>query len=504
MSFIPPSGNVKFYHIAEDIYNQYKSNGSSLETNAIYLIYNTDNDKYKLAVGYNIVSGDSVIIENSGGSIINSSSNAVSGKAVLEAINATAEVVKCMTEADYNNAIASDNMATVGKLIYLADDMAQNYRLTFKLSSAKLYDLIIETNDEYNASSTDFASHLTIADALKTIFEKGVSQDGMTENQKLYANDSGLYYRTSTGLQNLLTPSVSFSELEEVKNSNYPSILDTLLKSNARDFLLPANGETYLTDSDTKVVISAEKRIQDLESKTSNYLLNNTSNEQSISSNLTFSPNTKLTVDNINDVIQFTKENESINKIQITNVSVECPSLKVNGSIEASSASIGNIAASNISTPSLTLNNAAITSIPEGIESDNQSGSNVPGIDYRLKIGSNIVLTKEDLTATNGLIAEQLTTLNTNLTTEINTKSQALSQSIGNEVTRAKKAEATNASAINNFLFIGNALPTENTENIKLWIDTSASTNGVIKYRTIKEENGVQTEKWIAVNAVWG
>ena len=209
-------------------------------------------------------------------------------------------------------------------------------------------------------------------------------------------------------------------------------------------------------------------------------------------------------MDNINDVIQFTKENESINKIQITNVSVECPSLKVNGSIEASSASIGNIAASNISTPSLTLNNAAITSIPEGIESDNQSGSNVPGIDYRLKIGSNIVLTKEDLTATNGLIAEQLTTLNTNLTTEINTKSQALSQSIGNEVTRAKKAEATNASAINNFLFIGNALPTENTENIKLWIDTSASTNGVIKYRTIKEENGVQTEKWIAVNAVWG
>lgn len=503
MSFIPPSGNVKFYHIAEDIYNQYKSNGSSLETNAIYLIYNTDNDKYKLAVGYNIVSGDSVIIENSGGSIINSSSNAVSGKAVLEAINATAEVVKCMTEADYNNAIASDNMATVGKLIYLADDMAQNYRLTFKLSSAKLYDLIIETNDEYNASSTDFASHLTIADALKTIFEKGVSQDGMTENQKLYANDSGLYYRTSTGLQNLLTPSVSFSELEEVKNLNYPSILDTLLKSNARDFLLPANGETYLTDSNTKV-ISAEKRIQDLENQTVNYLLNNTSNDQNISSNLTFSSGKILTVDNINNVIQFTKENESINNIQITNVSVECPSLKVNGSIEASSASIGNITASNISAPSLTLNNAAVTSILEGTETTEQSGSSVTGVSYRLKIGDNIVLTKDDLTATNGLIAEQLTTLNTNLTNEITSMSQALSGQIGSEVARAKEAETKNASAINNFLFIGDALPTENAENIKLWIDTGVSTNGVIKYRTIKEENGVQTEEWIAVNAVWG
>ena len=176
----------------------------------------------------------------------------------------------------------------------------------------------------------------------------------------------------------------------------------------------------------------------------------------------------------------------------------------------------------------LTLNNVGLSTVVEGTE-DGKSGVEVTNVNNRLKIADDIVLTKKDIDESNGLIKTQLTSLQGNIDTlqqnleqaDVNLGSaisgeaarasaaeQANTAAIEAEVTRAqaaeeaeakraKAAEEANTALINGFLFVGPALPGD-ISAIKLWIDTSVTTNGVIKYYDATSGN------WIAVNAVWG
>ena len=147
----------------------------------------------------------------------------------------------------------------------------------------------------------------------------------------------------------------------------------------------------------------------------------------------------------------------------------------------------------------LTLNNVGLSTVVEG-EGAEESGVKVTNVDNRLKIANDIVLTKKDIDESNGLIKTQLTSLQGNIETLQQTLEQAdtnLGSAISGEVARAKNAEEANTALINGFLFIGPSLPND-ISAIKLWIDTSVTTNGVIKYYDATSGN------WIAVNAVWG
>lgn len=141
----------------------------------------------------------------------------------------------------------------------------------------------------------------------------------------------------------------------------------------------------------------------------------------------------------------------------------------------------------------------------------------VTNINNRLYVNNNMLLTYNDLNETNGLINIKLSSLQSNLETvsaayqladsnlssaisseasRASSKETELANAISTEASRASAAEQANTTLINNFLYIGGTQPTDAA--VKLWVDTSVSTNGVIKYQDA--ESGA----WIAVNAVWG
>lgn len=141
----------------------------------------------------------------------------------------------------------------------------------------------------------------------------------------------------------------------------------------------------------------------------------------------------------------------------------------------------------------------------------------VTTINNRLYIDDNMLLTYNDLNETNGLINIKLNSLQSNLdtvsaayqladsnlssaisseTSRASSKETELASAISAETSRASAAEEANTALISNFLYIGDTQPTNAA--VKLWVDTSVSTNGVIKYQD------AESSAWIAVNAVWG
>lgn len=190
-------------------------------------------------------------------------------------------------------------------------------------------------------------------------------------------------------------------------------------------------------------------------------------------------------------------------------VSVGIGGLTVEGALKANdtftvasilTAESGVIMNSTLSVAStLTLNNVGLSTVVEG-EGAEESGVKVNNVANRLKIADDIVLTNKDINESNGLIKTQLTSLQGNINTLQQNLEQAdtnLGSALSNEITRAQTAENKNTALINGFLFVGPALPGD-ISAIKLWIDTSVTENGVIKYY----DEASQT--WIAVNAVWG
>lgn len=121
-----------------------------------------------------------------------------------------------------------------------------------------------------------------------------------------------------------------------------------------------------------------------------------------------------------------------------------------------------------------------ISAITEGT-AENQSGSAVTGVTARLTYAGQQVLTKADLTATNGLIKS--------ITDGISTTVSTLNTTVTNNKT------ATDAMIVIANAGTNGAAPAAVTANTKIWIDT-AEGNGVIK---IKNGSGV----WTPVSSVW-
>ena len=121
-----------------------------------------------------------------------------------------------------------------------------------------------------------------------------------------------------------------------------------------------------------------------------------------------------------------------------------------------------------------------ISAVAEGA-AGNQSGSTVTGVTARLTYAGQQVLTKADLTATNGLIKS--------ITDGISTTVSTLNTTVTNNKT------ATDAMIVIANAGTNGAAPAAVTANTKIWIDT-AEGNGVIK---IKTTGGT----WVPVSSVW-
>lgn len=114
---------------------------------------------------------------------------------------------------------------------------------------------------------------------------------------------------------------------------------------------------------------------------------------------------------------------------------------------------------------SMSFMSGTLSSIAEGEET---SGQAVANVSKRLTYAGQQLLTKADLTETNGLINAQLTTINTHI---------------------------TNNKAISDEMIIISDSEDSVTSNTKVWIDTSLG-NGVVKILNADNE-------WTAISAVW-
>lgn len=120
----------------------------------------------------------------------------------------------------------------------------------------------------------------------------------------------------------------------------------------------------------------------------------------------------------------------------------------------------------NFTTPNaMSFMSGTLSSIAEGEET---SGQAVTNVSKRLTYAGQQLLTKADLTETNGLINAQLTTINTYI---------------------------TNNKAISDEMIIISDSEDGVTSNTKVWIDTSLG-NGVVKILNADNE-------WTAISAVW-
>ena len=556
---ILPSGQLLFNTINKNLYTQ-KKNSSELNNNAIYFIYDDNTQDCQIAIGENIVSGEGIVIETEGTAINAGNANAVAGKAVYEAIQDVKDIIYCKSELEYTTQL--NNGSNVGKLIYFVDELSNDYRLVFKFSinenynllkivnnsyspeaediashktisnalttiletgsftaptdivkankfyannednnlyyktsKGNVFDLLVKPTDSYSKDSSDIASHKTIADALTTILEAGSFTDAESnafEVNKFYANseDNNLYYKTSQGnVFDLLERKTIVDLVEESDSDDATDVLNKLISNEARNFLLPADTTNGYKKEGNKV-ISAESRIIALEEFQTNvinaaYVSQVTSDAQSLKSDLELPTDKVLTIKTINH-----HAGEPLNIFSLSSdnstYAISIDSNQINFGINVNM----NASAFSLQGEDFDFETLEDDDILKG-ESDN-----TPLLSKRLSIEGNSILYVHDINNSNGLIKKLI---DTERNSAINRENE-----IAQSAASAQAKANSNASAINNFLFIGDALPTEHTENIRLWIDTAASTNGVIKYRNIKEENGVPTEEWIAVNAVWG
>lgn len=156
------------------------------------------------------------------------------------------------------------------------------------------------------------------------------------------------------------------------------------------------------------------------------------------------------------------------------------------GSISGSSLTISGNATLNGTTKLTTVTDGytfgtqTFTTLVEGTGSG-KTGSAVTGVNARLVYGGQQLLTKADITATNGLIKT--------VTDDISSTVSTLNTTVTNNKT------ATDAMIVIANAGTNGAAPAAVTANTKIWIDT-AEGNGVIK---IKNGSGV----WTPVSSVW-
>lgn len=156
------------------------------------------------------------------------------------------------------------------------------------------------------------------------------------------------------------------------------------------------------------------------------------------------------------------------------------------GSISGSSLTISGNATINGTTKLTTITDGytfgtqTFTTMLEGT-GDGKTGTTVTGVNARLIYGGQQLLTKADVTATNGLV-------------------KAVTDGISSTVSTLNTTVTNNKTAADAMIVIANAgtngaAPAAVTANTKIWIDT-AEGNGVIK---IKNSSGV----WTPVSSVW-
>ena len=131
-------------------------------------------------------------------------------------------------------------------------------------------------------------------------------------------------------------------------------------------------------------------------------------------------------------------------------------------------------------TDGYTFGTQTFTTMIEGTNTG-ETGSAVTGVSARLIYGGQQLLTKADITATNGLIKSAIDKVSSTVST--------LSTTVTNNKT------ATDAMIVIANAGTNGATPTAVTENTKIWIDT-AEGNGVVK---IKNSSGA----WTPISSVW-
>ena len=459
------------------------------------------------------------------------------------------------TDADGDGVYTLNLQGTDG-FISTDSDIAQainsalqvNGNLSVGTGNTLLVDTIDVLNAEKDTNAVLVLNHNTkVAGALEiqgntTVSNNGsLTVEGNTELAKLTATESTF---ANTTINGTLTNTGIFKTIQATaENYNKAQIVlegETQLK-------FGSSGAYYLTSNEVKLpeiisgsisatgTISATEKIstdKDISAGSTITAGSNLLVGSSSGGHLTITTN-EITVYGDANTYSELKLNSAGGKVSIGNggltvggALIANDSLTVTSTLTAESGVIMNSTLSVASV--LTLNNVSLSTVAEGTE-DGKSGVKVTNVDNRLKIADDIVLTKKDIDESNGLIKTQLTSLQGNIETLQQTLEQAdtnLGAAISGEVSRAQAAEGTNKAAIeaevaraqaaeeaetkrakaaeeantaliNGFLFIGTDLPAD-ASAIKLWIDTKETANGVIKYYN------ATTEKWIAVNAVWG
>ena len=156
------------------------------------------------------------------------------------------------------------------------------------------------------------------------------------------------------------------------------------------------------------------------------------------------------------------------------------------GSISGSSLTVsGNVALNGTTklttiTDGYTFGTQTFTTMLEGA-GDGETGTTVTGVNARLIYGGQQLLTKADITETNGLVKTVINGISSTVST--------LNTTVTNNKT------ATDAMIVIANAGTNGAAPAAVTANTKIWIDT-AEGNGVIK---IKNSSGI----WTPVSSVW-
>ena len=423
-----------------------------------------------------------------------------------------------------------------------------NGNLSVGTGNALLVDTIDVLNADKDTNAVLVLNHNTqVAGALEiqgntTISNNGsLKVEGNTELAKLTATESTFTNATINGP--LINTGVFTTNQATENNANKAQIV---LDGEAQ-LKFGLSGAYYLTSNEVKL---PEITSESINATGAIHATGTISTDKDISADTTITAGNNLLVGSssgghltiaANEIIAY-GDVKTYGELKLNSaggaVSIGNGGLTVGGALRANdsftvastlTAESGVIMNSTLSVAStLTLNNVGLSTVAEGTE-DGKSGVEVTNVNNRLKIADDIVLTKKDIDESNGLIKTQLTSLQGNIDTlqqnleqaDVNLGSaisgeaarasaaeQANTAAIEAEVTRAqaaeeaeakraKAAEEANTALINGFLFIGPSLPND-ISAIKLWIDTSVATNGVIKYYNEASEN------WIAVNAVWG
>ena len=83
-----PNGQIKFGTITKSNYQSAIKNN-----NTLYFIYDEDTEECQIAIGSNLISGESTVVETEKSAINITNLNAVAGKAVYEALQDTKDII---------------------------------------------------------------------------------------------------------------------------------------------------------------------------------------------------------------------------------------------------------------------------------------------------------------------------------------------------------------------------------------------------------------------------